>query len=227
MKLTRRRIRKRSSRVKRQKLGRKTKNRRKSFRKKRTKGRRRRRRGGGRGVGAAAAAAKAAKAAKAALGRVGVKGLRAREKYVVAPLRSGLGISTPFKTIQKYIREYVVNEVEKYRGKEGEEGFQYSHEKEDELIRETAKNEVKFYEWDLNNIYNISTEDMVDAVVKEVRGMVAVDAAETRKEQEYDHNVDIARKEKEEARRLLRRRAIEDGVFEDEHTNYAVVPTGT
>ena len=44
MKLTRRRIRKRSSRVKRQKLGRKTKNRRKSFRKKRTKGRRRRRR---------------------------------------------------------------------------------------------------------------------------------------------------------------------------------------
>jgi len=49
MKLTRRRIRKRSSRVKRQKIGRKTKNRRKSFRKKRTKGRRRRRsrRGGG------------------------------------------------------------------------------------------------------------------------------------------------------------------------------------
>ena len=45
MKLTRRRIRKRSSRVKRQKLGRKTKNRRKSFRKKRTKGRRRRRGG--------------------------------------------------------------------------------------------------------------------------------------------------------------------------------------
>ena len=43
MKLTRRRIRKRSSRVKRQKIGRKTKNRRKSFRKKRTKGRRRRR----------------------------------------------------------------------------------------------------------------------------------------------------------------------------------------
>mgnify|MGYP001345528061 FL=1 len=43
MKLTRRRIRKRTSRVKRQKLVRKTKNRRKSFRKKRTKGRRRRR----------------------------------------------------------------------------------------------------------------------------------------------------------------------------------------
>jgi hypothetical protein len=43
MKLTRRRIRKKTSRVKRQKLGRKTKNRRKSFRKKRTKGRRRRR----------------------------------------------------------------------------------------------------------------------------------------------------------------------------------------
>ena len=43
MKLTRRRIRKRTSRVKRQKVGRKTKNRRKSFRKKRTKGRRRRR----------------------------------------------------------------------------------------------------------------------------------------------------------------------------------------
>ncbi len=47
MKLTRRRIRKRTSRVKRRKVGRKTKNRRKSFRKKRTKGRRRRRSGGG------------------------------------------------------------------------------------------------------------------------------------------------------------------------------------
>ena len=48
MKLTRRRIRKKSSRVKRRKVGRKTKNRRKGFRKKRTKGRRRRRsRGGG------------------------------------------------------------------------------------------------------------------------------------------------------------------------------------
>ena len=43
MKLTRRRIRKKSSRVKRRKVGRKTKNCRKSFRKKRTKGRRRRR----------------------------------------------------------------------------------------------------------------------------------------------------------------------------------------
>lgn len=51
MKLTRRRIRKKTSRVKRQKLGRKTKNRRKSFRRKRTKGRRRRRksRGGSEG----------------------------------------------------------------------------------------------------------------------------------------------------------------------------------